>query len=291
MDEGINDPAYVDQAQLMGIPSDNRPFREIRPLLEQALESGGWIVLAGHEIGEDNTPQTTRVSFLKELFAYVHDPKHPIWLDTLASVSHYVREQHTQASPRLLYRDASLPIPVRVEDLLKRMTLEEKVGQMNMPCVYEDKLGKETAGKLEACKKFVSGEYEIGFGPGGGFFTLANTILPNGPRQQAEYFNQLQQIALKTRLGIPLLQTEEGTHGLMCSGSTIFPEGLAIRQQLEHGSRSEDLYRCGPGSSHTRHPSAFHPGRGAQPGSTPGQESGRIWRGPLPGLTNRRNNC
>ena len=29
-------------------------------------------------------------------------------------------------------------------------------------------------------------------------------------------------------MGIPLLQTEEGTHGLMCSGGTIFPEGLAI---------------------------------------------------------------
>jgi beta-glucosidase len=29
-------------------------------------------------------------------------------------------------------------------------------------------------------------------------------------------------------LKIPLLQTEEGTHGLMCSGATIFPEGLAL---------------------------------------------------------------
>jgi beta-glucosidase len=62
-----------------------------------------------------------------------------------------------------------------------------------------------------------------------GFFTLANTILHEGPRQQAQYFNELQKIATgKTRLGIPLLQTEEGTHGLMCSGATIFPEGLAI---------------------------------------------------------------
>lgn len=66
-------------------------------------------------------------------------------------------------------------------------------------------------------------------GPGGGFFTLANTILHQGPAQQAEYFNGLQKIALeKTRLGIPLIQVEEGTHGLMCSGGTIFPEGLAL---------------------------------------------------------------
>ena len=66
-------------------------------------------------------------------------------------------------------------------------------------------------------------------GPAGGFFTLANTILHEGTLQQAKFFNELQKIAIeKTRLGIPLLQTEEGTHGLMCSGGTIFPEGLTI---------------------------------------------------------------
>ncbi|MGZ5569189.1 MAG: chemotaxis protein CheB, partial [Limisphaerales bacterium] len=44
-----------------------------------------------------------------------------------------------------------------------------------------------------------------------------------------EIANELQKIAIeKTRLGIPLLQTEEGTHGVMCSGKTVFPEGLAI---------------------------------------------------------------
>ncbi len=228
MDEAANDPAYCDLAQLMGIPSDNRPFREVRPMLDQVLESGGWLILAGHEIGEGNTAQMTQVSFLKDLLAYVKDPKHPIWLDTVAAVSAHIQKQQPQGDTRPLYLDPSRPIPVRVEDLLSRMTLEEKVGQMNMPCVYEDKLGREIAEKLEACKKFVSGEYEKGFGPGGGFFTLANTILPKGARQQAEYFNQLQQIALKTRLGIPLLQTEEGTHGLMCSDSTIFPEGMTI---------------------------------------------------------------
>ena len=39
----------------------------------------------------------------------------------------------------------------------------------------------------------------------------------------------MQQLAIKqTRLGIPLLQTEEGTHGLMCSLGTIFPEGPGL---------------------------------------------------------------
>jgi beta-glucosidase len=39
----------------------------------------------------------------------------------------------------------------------------------------------------------------------------------------------LQRLAMEqTRLKIPLFQVEEGTHGLMCSGGTIFPEGIAI---------------------------------------------------------------
>ena len=40
------------------------------------------------------------------------------------------------------YRNPALSIDARVEDLLGRMTLEEKVGQMNMPCVYENGLGE-----------------------------------------------------------------------------------------------------------------------------------------------------
>ncbi len=132
------------------------------------------------------------------------------------------------AAERPRYLDPALPIDARVDDLLSRMTLEEKVGQMNMPCVYEDRLGDGIPAKTAACRRFAAGIYEPGIGPGGGFFTLPNTILHEGPRQQALFLNELQEIARKTRLGIPLLETEEGTHGLMCSGGTIFPEGLAL---------------------------------------------------------------
>ena len=144
------------------------------------------------------------------------------------------------AQNRPLYLDARQPIEKRIEDLLGRMTLEEKVGQMNMPCVYRAEMGggatntgdaqvRHIAVKTESCRKFAEGTHLPGLGPGGGLFTAADNILPEGPRQQAEFFNSLQRIALeKTRLKIPLLQTEEGTHGVMCSGGTVFPEGPTI---------------------------------------------------------------
>ena len=128
-----------------------------------------------------------------------------------------------------IYLNPKEPIERRVGDLLSRMTLKEKVGQLNLPCVYVSQLGKTIPEKLEACKRFAAGTYTDQIGPGCGFFTLANTILPEGVKQQVDYFNALQKIALtQTRLKIPLLEDEEGTHGAMFPGATVFPEGLAI---------------------------------------------------------------
>jgi beta-glucosidase len=117
----------------------------------------------------------------------------------------------------------------RVQDLLSRMTLAEKIGQINMPCVYKRELGADVAAKMEGCRRFALGQSEPGIGPAGGFFTLADNVLQEGPRQQATYFNALQELATtRTRLKIPLLQIEEGTHGLMCAMGTIFPEGPGL---------------------------------------------------------------
>lgn len=110
-----------------------------------------------------------------------------------------------------LYLDATQQIDARVNDQMSRMTLKEKVGQLNLPCVYVDQLGKNIAEKKAARRRFAAGTYTDEIGPSAGFFTLADTILHEGTREQVEYFNELQKIALtQTRLKIPLLEDEEG---------------------------------------------------------------------------------
>ncbi len=150
------------------------------------------------------------------------------------------------------YLDPEQPVALRVRDLLSRMTLEEKLGQLNIPCVYKPELGgrvdtmsaqrilaegtdADTSDDLQlkwaACQQFVLGTQTTfkRLGPGGGLFGFGNNVLPVTPDKGAVYYNTLQRLATReTRLGIPLLQVAEGTHGLESSFATIFPEGLAL---------------------------------------------------------------
>jgi beta-glucosidase len=128
-----------------------------------------------------------------------------------------------------IYLDSKQPIGKRVEDLLSRMTLEEKIGQLNMPTVYLYELGKDIAAKIDGCRKFSAGTLVPGIGPGGGLFNMRDILCPEGPRRQAELNNEFQKIAVEeTHLKIPLIMIDESTHGLQASGATIFPEGLSI---------------------------------------------------------------
>ena len=94
MDETFNVPGYCDPAQLFGIPSDGRSFKETRQLLQEELDAGGCIVFAGHEIGAE--PGMTQVAFLEELLTWAQDPAHPIWVNTVANVATYLRQPPDQ---------------------------------------------------------------------------------------------------------------------------------------------------------------------------------------------------
>lgn len=230
MDEGSNDPTFCDMANLKALELDGKSFEQVKELIESAKSQGNWLILAGHEMNEAGY-QTSLLSTIEAICSYASDPANGIWIDNVHNIASYIKEQRGEVPFTILpvYKNPLFSIDERVEDLLSRMTIEEKIGQMNMPTVYISELGNDIPEKLEGCKKMTEGKFMEGLAPIGGFFTLANTILHEGTRQQAEYFNDLQKISIEqTRLGIPLLQTEEGTHGLMCSGGTIFPEGLSI---------------------------------------------------------------
>jgi beta-glucosidase len=247
LSEGPNDPVFCDMSQLTGMELDGKSFEQIKSLIESAKSKGQWLILAGHEMN-DGGNQTSILSTIEAICKYASDPVNGIWIDNIHTIASYVKEK--RGEPKFtetpLYKNPIFPIEQRITDLLSRMTLEEKVGQMNIPTCYSTEIGwgldsnapylwdmeDNQAVKdkqLDGCRKWAAGTHNTVFGPGGGFFTLSDRLIYQGSRRQAEIMNELQKIALeKTRLGIPLFQIEEGTHGLMCPGGTVFPEGLAI---------------------------------------------------------------
>lgn len=96
LDEASNDPIFADMAQLQGIEMDGKDFeKEIKPILEGAIKAGNWVVLAGHEIGEGGF-QTTKVSMLEELIAYVQAENSEIWMAPVGTVAAHVEQQRTK---------------------------------------------------------------------------------------------------------------------------------------------------------------------------------------------------
>lgn len=91
LDEAANDPWFLDFAQLQGIEMDGKDFeKEIKPILQNAMAEGSWVVLAGHEIGEGGN-QTTRTSMLEDLIRYVKEDHPEIWFAPVGEVAGFVR--------------------------------------------------------------------------------------------------------------------------------------------------------------------------------------------------------
>lgn len=94
LDEAPNDPDFCDLAQLMGMPMDGLEFEQLRPVLENARQTGQWIVLAGHEMGRAGQ-QTTRMDMLEKLIQYAQQPDSQIWIAPVGVVSEYILQQRS----------------------------------------------------------------------------------------------------------------------------------------------------------------------------------------------------
>lgn len=137
-----------------------------------------------------------------------------------------------QQSRGFPYKNPTLPVETRVADLLSRMTLEEKVGQLLCPLGWEmyeikgndvlpsDKFKQlikdRNAGMLWATYRADPWTKK----------TLATGL---NPALAAKAGNALQKYVMEnTRLGIPLFLAEEAPHGHMAIGATVFPTGIGM---------------------------------------------------------------
>lgn len=118
------------------------------------------------------------------------------------------------------YKDPSLPVEVRVQDLLQQMTLDEKVAQLSRVRVGE----------------ILSNPEEVEFS-----FERAAQVMPHGcsyigriggatdllPLEMAALMNKIQRYFMEhTRLGIPVLFSTEATSGVLSRNHTLFPQNI-----------------------------------------------------------------
>lgn len=106
-----------------------------------------------------------------------------------------------------LYKDRTVPIEKRVDDLMSRMTLHEKVLQLQ----------NRASGRLDEIDRIFLGE---------SYGTTHEMSM--SAYDCAVMYKELQHyMRTKTRLGIPLLTSAEGIQGIIQNNCTLFPHALA----------------------------------------------------------------
>jgi beta-glucosidase len=137
------------------------------------------------------------------------------------------------AADRPLYKDPHATVDARVNDLLARMTLQEKIAQIS--CIWQRKGDLEDAnGNFDPAKASRVFPYGIGqiARPSDRVPLEANDPLRNVFRdvpQTVAFINAVQHYSEDdTRLGIPTLFHGEGLHGFMARDATSFPQAIAL---------------------------------------------------------------
>jgi beta-glucosidase len=122
-----------------------------------------------------------------------------------------------------VYEDPRQPIDARVEDLLAQMTLEEKVGMLFHPmiaCTEEGELVEQTPTFMMA-----QPTSELVVGRQIKHFNIVSTV---APRKMARWYNHLQKMAERTRLGIPVTISSDPRHSAQQNvGAAIATAGFS----------------------------------------------------------------
>ncbi len=130
------------------------------------------------------------------------------------------------------YKEVSLSADERTEDLIARMTIEEKVGQLLCPMGWE--MYERNGTKVSPSAKFEKLVKEQHIGCLWAVYRAdpwTKKTLENGlnPELAAKAGNALQKYVIEnTRLSIPIFLAEEAPHGHMAIGTTVFPTGIGM---------------------------------------------------------------
>jgi beta-glucosidase len=131
--------------------------------------------------------------------------------------------EHSETPSLPPYRDPHLSVPERVADLLSRMTLEEKVAQIYCHGREIEMVGTLLDEDGNLVPQLMAQRFRHGVGQ------IGRPGQRRSPGAGAELTNAIQRhLAENTRLGIPALFNQEGLHGLMATGSTSFPQSIAL---------------------------------------------------------------
>ncbi|MEW2566327.1 glycoside hydrolase family 3 N-terminal domain-containing protein [Streptomyces sp. NPDC047070] len=134
-----------------------------------------------------------------------------------------------------LYRDPDAPVETRVGDLLGRMTLQEKVGQVNQRLYGWDAYERTPSGEYRLTDAFLT---EVADGDGmGALYGLQRADPWSGvgfadgitAADGARVSDEVQRhVVENTRLGVPVLFVEEVPHGHQALDGTLLPVNLGV---------------------------------------------------------------
>jgi beta-glucosidase len=125
------------------------------------------------------------------------------------------------------YRNPDLPVEQRLADLLSRMTLEEKVAQLQG--TWQNPNSRQDPNLMFVGEKGVFLPQRAAVALKVGLGEMSRPSENRGPRQMAEFTNTLQKwMKENTRLGIPILFHDECLHGHAAPKGTSYPQPIAL---------------------------------------------------------------
>ena len=125
------------------------------------------------------------------------------------------------------YQDSQLAVAQRVSDLLARMTLPEKIAQMQSQWLILSADGNHRVRTDAFCQTATTENVKEMLRLGIGQITRPLGTHPVPPEEGVRALNALQRFLVEeTRLGVPALSHEECLVGLMVKGATLFPSAL-----------------------------------------------------------------